>query len=196
MTTNVQEMFGSLLLDKKIVASLTAMGFEEPSPIQEQTIPLVLEGSDVIGQAQTGTGKTAAFVIPGIDFSYFDVHSNSYKTLTTPEYHLKVEKGTGGSSSQISNFTDKEALQMLNQDIHFIKTGNLHLQKSPSIMWGSTGYWLWYILPALFFIIFVIINRKQARENANVTLMKTKKANKVATRRLKAAGKYLKEHQK
>ena len=61
MTTNVQEMFGSLLLDKKIVASLTAMGFEEPSPIQEQTIPLVLEGSDVIGQAQTGTGKTAAF---------------------------------------------------------------------------------------------------------------------------------------
>ena len=36
-------MFGSLLLDKKIVASLTAMGFEEPSPIQEQTIPLVLE---------------------------------------------------------------------------------------------------------------------------------------------------------
>ena len=64
MTTNVQEMFGSLLLDKKIVASLTAMGFEEPSPIQEQTIPLVLEGSDVIGQAQTGTGKTAAFGIP------------------------------------------------------------------------------------------------------------------------------------
>lgn len=38
------------------------MGFEEPSPIQEQTIPLVLEGSDVIGQAQTGTGKTAAFI--------------------------------------------------------------------------------------------------------------------------------------
>ena len=58
MTTNVQEMFGSLLLDKKIVASLTAMGFEEPSPIQEQTIPLVLEGSDVIGQAQTGTGNS------------------------------------------------------------------------------------------------------------------------------------------
>ena len=63
-------------------------------------------------------------------------------------------------------------------------------------MWGTTTYWLWYILPALFFIVFVIINRKQARENANVTLMKTKKANKVATKRLKVAGKYLKEHQK
>ena len=44
MTTNVQEMFGSLLLDKKIVASLTAMGFEEPSPIQEQTISFSTRG--------------------------------------------------------------------------------------------------------------------------------------------------------
>ena len=137
------------------------------------------------------------FTIPGVVFSYFDIHTGSYKTLTTQEFHLKVEKGTGGgNSARISNFTDKEALQMLNQDIHFIKTGNIHLQKSPSIIWGTLGYWLWYILPALFFIIFVIINRKQARENANVTLMKTRKANKVATRRLKAAGKYLKEHRK
>ena len=56
MTTNQKEMFGSLLLDKKIVTALTDMGFEEPSPIQEQTIPLVLDGYDVIGQAQTGPG--------------------------------------------------------------------------------------------------------------------------------------------
>ena len=57
-----KEMFGSLELDKKIVTALTDMGFEEPSPIQAATIPLVLEGNDVIGQAQTGTGKTAASV--------------------------------------------------------------------------------------------------------------------------------------
>lgn len=61
-TTNAS--FGELVLDKKIVSALTSMGFEEPSPIQSQTIPLVLEGKDVIGQAQTGTGKTAAFSIP------------------------------------------------------------------------------------------------------------------------------------
>lgn len=59
-----KEMFGELELDKKIVNALTDMGFEEPSPIQAATIPLVLEGNDVIGQAQTGTGKTAAFGIP------------------------------------------------------------------------------------------------------------------------------------
>ena len=64
MTTTQKEMFGQLELDKKIVQALTDMGFEEPSPIQAATIPLVLDGNDVIGQAQTGTGKTAAFGIP------------------------------------------------------------------------------------------------------------------------------------
>ena len=60
-------MFGELELSKKVCQGLAAMGFEEPSPIQSQTIPLVLEGHDVIGQAQTGTGKTAAFGIPTIE---------------------------------------------------------------------------------------------------------------------------------
>lgn len=64
MTTSQTAYFGELQLEKKIVSALTDMGFEEPSPIQTQTIPLVLAGVDVIGQAQTGTGKTAAFGIP------------------------------------------------------------------------------------------------------------------------------------
>ena len=65
-TVQTAGFFGALELDRKIVTALTDMGFEEPSPIQSQTIPLVLEGKDVIGQAQTGTGKTAAFGIPVI----------------------------------------------------------------------------------------------------------------------------------
>ncbi len=65
-TIQTAGFFGSLELDRKVVTALTDMGFEEPSPIQSQTIPIVLEGKDVIGQAQTGTGKTAAFGIPVI----------------------------------------------------------------------------------------------------------------------------------
>ncbi len=57
-------LFGDISLSKKTAAAITEMGFEEPSPIQSQTIPLVLAGNDVLGQAQTGTGKTAAFGIP------------------------------------------------------------------------------------------------------------------------------------
>ena len=52
------------LLDKRILRAIKEMGFEKMSPIQEQAIPVLLEGRDMIGQAQTGTGKTAAFGIP------------------------------------------------------------------------------------------------------------------------------------
>lgn len=56
--------FDELQLDERILRAVTDMGFEEMSPIQAQAIPVQMEGRDVIGQAQTGTGKTAAFGIP------------------------------------------------------------------------------------------------------------------------------------
>ena len=51
-----------------MLEALSHLGYERPTPIQEQTIPALLEGSDVIGQAQTGTGKTAAFGLPMLEF--------------------------------------------------------------------------------------------------------------------------------
>ncbi|MBA9029222.1 MULTISPECIES: DEAD/DEAH box helicase [Bacillaceae] len=60
-------LFSELGLDRTSMKSIERMGFEEASPIQAQTIPLALEGKDIIGQAQTGTGKTAAFGIPLIE---------------------------------------------------------------------------------------------------------------------------------
>lgn len=59
--------FGNIMLSKKLLQAISDMGFEEPSPIQAQTIPLAMEDKDIIGQAQTGTGKTAAFGIPIIE---------------------------------------------------------------------------------------------------------------------------------
>ncbi|HVC30146.1 MAG TPA: DEAD/DEAH box helicase [Steroidobacteraceae bacterium] len=56
--------FRELGLSEPILAGLAAVGYETPSPIQAQTIPLLLSGSDLLGQAQTGTGKTAAFALP------------------------------------------------------------------------------------------------------------------------------------
>ena len=58
------------------------------------------------------------------------------------------------------------------------------------------GYYLWYIIPLLLFVVFVILYRNRAKENANVAKMKTKKANKVATKRMKLAGKLLAENKK
>jgi ATP-dependent RNA helicase DeaD len=56
--------FAALDLDPRIVEALTALGYEEPTPIQQQTIPPLIRGRDLLGQAATGTGKTAAFALP------------------------------------------------------------------------------------------------------------------------------------
>ncbi|WP_455221200.1 DEAD/DEAH box helicase [Kaarinaea lacus] len=64
MTTDTVTAFHQLALNKSILDALNDVGYETPSPIQAQTIPLLLEGKDVLGQAQTGTGKTAAFALP------------------------------------------------------------------------------------------------------------------------------------
>ena len=56
--------FASLGLSKSLLESITGLGYEEPTPVQRETIPLLLEGKDLLGQAATGTGKTAAFALP------------------------------------------------------------------------------------------------------------------------------------
>lgn len=58
--------FSDLGLDARVLAALADLGYEKPSPIQAATIPLLLEGRDVVGLAQTGTGKTAAFALPAL----------------------------------------------------------------------------------------------------------------------------------
>ncbi len=72
MTNQAANTFAQLELAAPLLQALEAIGYEKPSPIQAQTIPLLLAGRDVLGQAQTGTGKTAAFALPalsGLDLS-------------------------------------------------------------------------------------------------------------------------------
>lgn len=59
--------FEELGLGEKSLSAIKRMGFEVPTPVQEQSIPLVLEGRDILAAAQTGTGKTAAFTLPSMD---------------------------------------------------------------------------------------------------------------------------------
>ena len=136
------------------------------------------------------------YKIPGVSFSYFDIRSKSYKTLNTEDYVINVEKGAGNADQVIANFTNKEDLKVLGEDIRYIKQNEVTFQPKGSFFYGSMSYWLFYIIPALAFILFFIIYRKQAAENANVAKMRTKKANKVAVKRMKLAGKLLSENKK
>lgn len=140
--------------------------------------------------------NAGTFKIPAVKFSYFDIKSHSYKTLTTEEYELHVEKGEGNAAQTIANFTNKEDLKVLNEDIRFIKQNDVTLSQKGDFFFDSMVYWLLYLVPGIAFIIFFIVYRKQIAANANVAKMRTKKANKVAVKRMKLAGKLLAENKK
>src|SRR5687767_5129821 len=74
--------FADLGIDGRVLAALQDVGYEKPSPIQAATIPLLLEGRDVVGLAQTGTGKTAAFAVPALSrlAELHDLNGPSRKT--------------------------------------------------------------------------------------------------------------------
>ena len=131
------------------------------------------------------------YKIPALNFSYFDTKTKNYKTLTTEAYELQVDKGDGTTSHTVSNYNNKEDLRILNEDIRFIKQNDVKLRPRGGYFFNSFGYWLFYLIPLVIFIIIVIIYRRQIAENANVTKMKNKKANKVALKRMKEAGKLL-----
>ena len=136
------------------------------------------------------------FTIPSIEFTYFDLKTQSYKTLKSEPYNLHVAKGEGNAEQVIANFTNKEDLKVLGKDIRYIKTGHTKFTPKDEFFYGTMSYYLWYIIPLIFFISFLLIYRKQAIDNANVAKMRNKKANKVASKRMKNAGKLLAEKKK
>ena len=139
------------------------------------------------------------FTIPGFDFSYFDTKTSKFKTITTEAYTIEVEKGVGEqseTSGNVSNFanTNQERLKVLGNDIRYIhKLDSGDITKNQEPFHGTLVYWLFYIVPILIFIVLSVIYRKQMKLNANADLRRTKKANKIANRRLKEAAVALKE---
>ena len=133
------------------------------------------------------------FTIPPVEFSYFDLKTKSYKTLTTEPYELNVAKGEGGSDQVVTSFTNKEDVRLIGQDIRYIKTGDVRLMPKGQFLFGTWLYFLWYIVPLVLLVAVIIIYRKRAIENANVTKVHNKNANKMAVKRLKLAAKLLKE---
>ena len=127
--------------------------------------------------------------IPPVEFTYFDIQSNSYKTLRSQPFTLNVAKGDGSSS--VSSYSSEE-LKQLNQDIRYIKTDNTRLRAVDEFFFGSTFYWISLAVLLAVFISLFIIFRHRAIENANISKMRGKRANKVAVRRLRVADKLLK----
>src|SRR5688500_19553606 len=82
--------FKDLGLSESTLEALSHLGYTSPTPIQEQAIPPLREGRDVIGQAQTGTGKTAAFGLPMIEYADLD-DPNVQALVLTPTRELCIQ---------------------------------------------------------------------------------------------------------
>ena len=140
------------------------------------------------------------YTIPAVKFSYFDIDERAYKTLTTPEYTIRVKRGAGASSYKgeeavVVNYTHKEDIKQLGTDIRYIDT-KAPKQNTEYRTQSTDLIWLWYVVPLLLAIILLIVLRKQIKEASDLTRMKYKRANKVAQKRLKAAAAALKANDK
>ena len=129
------------------------------------------------------------YEIPPVEFTYFDTSENAYKTIKSESFTLDVAKGSGAGT--VNDFSGQTDLQELTKDIRYIKTGETRQHSLDDFFFGSTGYWVSLSVLALLFISLFIIFRQRAIDNANVTKMRGKKANKVAAKRLKKAARLM-----
>lgn len=129
------------------------------------------------------------YEIPPIEFVYYDTEANAYKNVKTQAFTLNVAKGSGSAS--VSDYTGDAADDQLNKDIRGIKAGDADVHDIGDFFFGSTAYWVAMCVLAAIFVSLFVVFRHRAIANANIDRMRGKKANKVATKRLKKANRLM-----
>jgi hypothetical protein len=137
--------------------------------------------------------KAGKFTIKPIPFSYFDLSKKRYVTLTSPEYTVNVEKGSGDNNIVSYSTPGKEDIKYLGNDIRHIKDQPILLQRIGTFFFGSLLFFVMMILPVLIFFTIFLIWRRLDERRSDVVLMKNKKATKVAIKRLKKANIFLRD---
>lgn len=123
--------------------------------------------------------------IPPVEFTYYDVNENKYKTAKTQAFKLEVSKGNGGAGYS-ADYSD-----LKNQDIHPIKEGDMDIIDADNMFFGSAAYWIVLFILFASFVGLLVVFRKRAIDNANIGKLKSKKANRIATKRLRNANKLM-----
>lgn len=125
------------------------------------------------------------YTIPPIELTYYDTSLNQYKTIKTQSFEIEVAKGDGSRSSVVDYSKDQP------KDIKDIKKGEAELHSVDNFFFGSVGYLMSLLIPFAAFVALLVIFRKRAIDNADLVKMKGKKANKIATKRLRQANKLM-----
>ena len=130
------EKFQNLNISTTILQALNTMGFEEPTPIQAEAIPVALQGQDMIGQAQTGTGKTAAFGIPVLEKILASSKTSNVQTIVlSPTRELAMQ--VAEELNHLAQYTSIQALPIYGgQDM---ERQLRRLRKHPQIIVATPG---------------------------------------------------------
>ena len=136
------------------------------------------------------------YTIPPITFAYYDTQEDAYKTLSTPEYTLRVQRGASDEAGTpvVNNYVNKEDIKTLGTDIRYIYTGELAAAKPANpatpLLWQYA--WAGYVLPLIIACLLFALFHKRIQENADIKRVRSKHANKVAQKRLKKAAQLMK----
>ncbi|MBI2269253.1 MAG: protein BatD [Bacteroidetes bacterium] len=138
------------------------------------------------------------YKIDQVSFSYFDPDKKTYITLPSPEFSINVEKGKDddNTSPAVMTTIQKKDVAVVGNDIRYIKTNNIQLKKKDNGFWGSRGFYGGLLSPMLLFAAFILVRRKNIKDNSDLVLVKSRKAGKMAKKRLVQAEKHLKENNK
>jgi hypothetical protein len=136
------------------------------------------------------------FTIPPVTYSYFNTSTGKYEKLTTPEYHFYARK-VNDQQSGITVFggVSREDVKYLGKDIRFIKSEPGRLFKAGKILISESSFYLVYIISFMAFLLILFAKREHVRRNADLSLVRNRKAGKVAVRRLHTAALCLKNQQ-
>lgn len=128
------------------------------------------------------------FTIPPIRFSYFDPSAAEYKTVATKAFSLDISRGKNTPVMAPQNYAASNVMQP-------IRTGNLAWSTTGSLWFGSWGYWLLLLIPVLILLVLWFLKRRRDKLQSDKILLKNKRANRIALKRLSLASRYLQKNE-
>jgi hypothetical protein len=128
-----------------------------------------------------------SYKLDRLNFSYFDPEKKQYISLPSPEMTIEVEKGNDDPATVVTGTTRQEELKVLGNDIRYIKTQKPELLPSGDYFFGSPSFYALLISPFILFAGFLVLRKKNIEMNKDAVAVKSRKANKMAKKRLQLA---------
>ncbi|MBN8703504.1 MAG: protein BatD [Bacteroidetes bacterium] len=142
--------------------------------------------------------EQGTFKLDALSFSYFDPEKKSYVTLPAPEFSIQVDPSDNKDDTKnvVITSVTKESVKQLGSDIRYIKTNSASLRKQNEFFFGSGLFYAGIAFPGFLALALILVKRSQDKANSNVVALKSRKANKIAQKRLSVANQFVKENKR